>query len=111
MVLAAVTPPDITIPGPPDVAPGQDITTPEAFMQVLQNILGWAFAFALIIGVAMLIAAGILYITSAGGAKTKTAVNMMIFAVVGIAVAGFAWAIVNVMQGVFFGEDVTPVTQ
>jgi len=100
-------PPPTSFTGPGNIP--SDITTPEDFIGVMQNILGWAFAFAMIIGVAMLIIAGVMYITSMGSDRTKTAVSIMIYAIVGIAVTGFAWAIVNVVQTIFF-ETPTDVT-
>ena len=46
----------------------------------------------------MIIFSGIRYVTSAGdAAKTKAAQNSLIYAVVGLIVAIFAWAIVNMV--------------
>lgn len=103
MVAWAIVP---SVPKGPDINPAPDISSPGSFLSRIQNILGWAFAFALIIGVAMLIAAGIMYITSAGSARAGTAVKIMIAAIVGIAITGFAWAIINVVQGLFFSRTV-----
>ncbi|MBI3335193.1 MAG: hypothetical protein HY001_01715 [Candidatus Portnoybacteria bacterium] len=106
LVIAQGSPPPLAVT--PNFNVPSDVTTATAFIDILQNILGWAFAFAVVIGVAMLIVAGILYITAGGMGKAKMAASLMIFAIVGIAVAGFAWAIVNVLQNIFF-ENPTPV--
>lgn len=107
LVIAQGDEPPIFFTGPANIP--SDITTPTQFIDILQNILGWAFAFAVVIGVAMLIVAGIMYITAGGTGKAGLAAKLMIFAIVGIAVAGFAWAIVNVVQNIFF-ETPTDVT-
>ncbi len=108
--LAQVGPPPAgTLPG---TAPGNipiNIADPTHLFQTVQNILGWAFAFAVILGTAFIVAAGIIYITAgANSERVKTAVNMMIYAVIGIAITGFAWSIVNVAQSLIF---TTPLRQ
>lgn len=95
-----------SVPAGPAINPASDITSPTEFLARMQNILGWAFAFALILGVAMLIVAGIMYITAAGSGRADTAVKIMIAAIIGIAITGFAWAIINVVQGLFFTDTV-----
>ncbi len=99
--LAQVGPPS-TVPGPPSTAP-INLKTPTSLLQTIQNLLGWAFAFAVVIGTAMIVAAGIIYITAgANSERVKSAVTMMIYAVIGIAITGFAWSIVNVAQNLIF---------
>ena len=84
------------------VSDGIDIaTTPEmkgkqiegkgGLIQTVVNVLLW------VVG-ALSIFSGIRYVTSAGdAAKTKAAQNSLIYAVVGLIVAIFAWAIVNMV--------------
>lgn len=69
----------------------------------IQNILGWVFAFALIIGVAMLIVGGIMYMVAGGNEERAGAgIKMVIFAVVGIVIAGLAWSIVAIVNSIVF---------
>lgn len=98
-----------SIPGVPkssSLNPEPNLTTPTDLFTRMETILGWVFALALMLGVAMLIVAGIMYITAAGSSRADTAVKIMIYAIIGIAVAGFAWAIVNVAQGLLFSKTV-----
>ena len=75
------------------VSDGIDIaTTPEMKGKQIEGKGG------LIQTVVMIIFSGIRYVTSAGdAAKTKAAQNSLIYAVVGLIVAIFAWAIVNMV--------------
>jgi len=69
----------------------------------IQNVLGWVFAFALIIGVAMLIVGGIMYMVAGGNAeRAGVGIKMVIFAVVGIVIAGLAWSIVAIVNSIVF---------
>ena len=69
----------------------------------IQNILGWVFAFALIIGVAMLIVGGIMYMIAGGNEdRAGAGIKMVIFAVVGIVIAGLAWSIVAIVNSIVF---------
>ena len=88
------------------VSDGIDIaTTPEmkgkqiegkgGLIQTIVNVLLWVVG---ALSVIMIIFSGIRYVTSAGdAAKTKAAQNSLIYAVVGLIVAIFAWAIVNMV--------------
>ena len=69
----------------------------------IQNVLGWVFAFALIIGVAMLIVGGIMYMIAGGNEdRAGAGIKMVIFAVVGIVIAGLAWSIVAIVNSIVF---------
>ena len=69
----------------------------------IQNVLGWVFAFALIIGVAMLIVGGIMYMVAGGNEeRAGVGIKMVIFAVVGIVIAGLAWSIVAIVNSIVF---------
>lgn len=88
------------------VSDGIDIaTTPEmkgkqiegkgGLIQTIVNVLLWVVG---ALSVIMIIFSGIRYVTSAGdAAKTKAAQNSLIYAVVGLIVAIFAWTIVNMV--------------
>ena len=101
--LAAYTPVSPVVPTAPTINPST-ITTGQELLETLQNVLGWAFAFALVLGVAALIAGGILYITAGGAGKAKTATTIIIYAVAGIAITGFSWTLVNVVGNILFGK-------
>lgn len=101
--LAVYAPVSPVVPTAPTINPST-ITTGQELLDTMQNVLGWAFAFALVLGIAALIAAGILYITAGGAGKAKTATNIIIYAVAGIAITGFSWALVNVLGGILFGK-------
>ena len=74
---------------------GKSIDGKDGLIKTVVNILLWAVG---ILSVIMIIFSGIRYVTSAGdAAKTKAAQNSLIYAVVGLIVAIFAWAIVNMV--------------
>ena len=64
-------------------------------ISILINFLLWAVG---ILSVAMIIFSGFRYITSTGdAAKTKSAQTALTYSIVGLIVAVFAWAIVNIV--------------
>ena len=55
---------------------------------ILKKITNWFFGIVIMIAVIMIIAAGFNYVISAGNeAKVKTAMNLLIYALVGVAIA------------------------
>lgn len=93
------TPPSPTLN---PVNPRGGPTTVRDWFKIVQDVVGWLFTIAIIVGVAILIIAGIIYITSGGNTgRTGTAGKMVVYAIVGIAVAALAWAIVNLTGGFF----------
>ena len=74
---------------------GKSIDGKDGLIKTVVNILLWAVG---ILSVIMIIFSGFRYITSAGDAtKTKSAQSTLTYAVVGLIVAVFAWAIVNIV--------------
>lgn len=74
---------------------GKQIEGKGGLIQTIVNVLLWVVG---ALSVIMIIFSGIRYVTSAGdAAKTKAAQNSLIYAVVGLIVAIFAWAIVNMV--------------
>lgn len=64
-------------------------------ISILINFLLWTVG---ILSVVMIIFSGFRYITSAGdAAKTKSAQTALTYSIVGLIVAVFAWAIVNIV--------------
>ena len=74
---------------------GKSINGDNGLIKTVVNVLLWAVG---ILSVIMIIFSGFRYITSAGdAAKTKSAQSTLTYAVVGLIVAVFAWAIVNIV--------------
>ena len=79
-----------TIPQPDNV--------PGDFEQSIKNTTDWILGFVAMIAVLMLIWGGINYLTSAGDEdKAKTGKKTISYAIIGLVIAGIAYAIVNVI--------------
>ena len=75
----------------PDNVPGD-------FRQSIKNITDWILGFIAMIAVLMLIWGGVNYLTSAGDEdKAKTGKKTIQYAIIGLVVAGIAYAVVNVI--------------
>ena len=73
----------------------KSIAGEDGLISILINFLLWAVG---ILSVVMIIFSGFRYITSAGDAsKTKSAQTALTYSIVGLIVAVFAWAIVNIV--------------
>ena len=73
---------------------------------IFQDIIGWVFVIAVLLAVLTLIIAGIMYITAGGNQeKASKAAKMVMYALVGVAIAGLAWALVNVVGNFFLGKQ------
>lgn len=71
---------------------------PGDFEQSIKNITDWILGFVGMIAVLMIIWGGVLYLTSAGDEdKAKTGKRTVSYAIIGLVVAGIAYAIVNVI--------------
>ena len=74
---------------------GKSIDGDNGLIKTVVNVLLWSVG---ALSVIMIIFSGFRYITSAGDAtKTKSAQSTLTYAVVGLIVAVFAWAIVNIV--------------
>ena len=87
-----------------------DITAPDVKLTlfgttgILNKAVNWVFGLVIFVAVIMLIWAGFTYVTSAGNAeKMKTALNSVIYALIGIAIAilakGFVYMICQFVGG------------
>jgi len=87
-----------------------DITAPDIKLTlfgttgILNKAVNWVFGIVIFVAVIMLIWAGFTYVTSAGNAeKMKTALNSVIYALIGIAIAilakGFVYMICQFVGG------------
>lgn len=87
-------------------APGPILTTPGAISRLVVNVLNWLGGIVMVIAIIMLLWAAILYLT-AGASETahSKAKGVLIYAIVGIAIAVLAYSvrpfIQNVLQGYF----------
>jgi low temperature requirement protein LtrA len=90
--LSAISVPFVYAEEWPPTAPEVTMDSPIA---VVTLILNWFFGFVVIIAAIMIIAAGFIYVTSSGNAeKVKTAMNTLIYALIGLAVAILAKGLV-----------------
>jgi|GEM_PF-1063555 len=85
-----------------NIALGQDanlINIPEISLdpfQILWKAVNWFFNFVIIFGIIFIIYAGYTYVTSGGDSgKTKKAMQILMFALIGIAIALLAKALIN----------------
>ena len=71
---------------------------PGDFRQSIKNTTDWILGFVGMIAVLMLIWGGVIYLTSAGDEdKAKTGKKTIQYAIMGLVIAGIAYAIVNVI--------------
>ena len=100
----------------PFVALGQIIEPPGEMPDVsidlantINNVLNWLFAIAIIAAVAFLILAAINFITQGGDPKNhEKAKNMIIYALVGVAVAVLAKGLVALVENFIKGTVIGP---
>ena len=95
----AITPPGLTsgnlgVSGP--------IASTSDLVQKIMDLISWVAWFIGLAAVIMGLYAGILFITAAGDpAKVVTARNILLYAIVGIAVAVLAFSLVAISKSVF----------
>ena len=80
------------------VAPDKPGNVPGEFDTAVMNATNWLLGFVAMIAVLMIIWGGINYIGSAGNEDTaKTAKKTITYGLIGVVIAGFAYAIVKVI--------------
>lgn len=83
------------------VMPAQPVGTPGDFGQSIVNLTNWVLGFATMIAVLALIWGGMNYLTSAGDEeKAKSGKQTIKYALLGLIVAGIAYALVNVVVSI-----------
>lgn len=88
-----------TVPGSPI------ITSPSGIIQILYNILNFVAAAVFVISLIMLLWAAILFLTAGASETAHTkAKNVLIYAIVGIAVALLAYSIQPFLNNVLLGR-------
>ena len=81
--------------------PAQPVGTPGDFGQSIVNLTNWVLGFATMIAVLALIWGGMNYLTSAGNEETaKSGKQTIKYALLGLIVAGIAYALVNVVVSI-----------
>jgi len=96
-------------PTSPIIPPGYEannmignITNTDTLVGVIMGLVNWIAWFVGLLAVLMGLYAGILFITAGGNAETVTkARNILLYAIVGIAVAILAFSLVAISQSVF----------
>lgn len=79
-------------------SPAQPSGVPSEFDSAVLNATNWILGFVGMIAVLMIIWGGVLYLTSAGDEdKAKTGKRTLSYAIIGLAIAGIAYALVNVI--------------
>jgi len=79
-----------------------NITNTDTLVGVIMGLVNWIAWFVGLLAVLMGLYAGILFITAGGNAETVTkARNILLYAIVGIAVAILAFSLVAISQSVF----------
>jgi len=78
--------------------PTQPTDAPTSFDGVVMNATNWILGFVTMIAVLMIIWGGVQYLTSAGNQdQARSAKDTLKFALMGLVVAGIAYALVNVI--------------
>jgi len=79
-------------------SPSQPSGVPTDFDDAISNATNWILGFVGMIAVLMIIWGGVTYLTSAGDEdKAKTGKKTLSYAIIGLVVAGIAYAIVDVI--------------
>ena len=91
-----------TTGGPPTTLPNPTVTTTDAFWNLLCTGVLWFFGIVIIIAFVMLLVAAVNFMTAGGDeAKVETARRMLLYGVIGVAVALLARAILLVVANLF----------
>lgn len=97
------------VPRPP-IAPTGGPQTLQDILLLLSTLTGWMLAFAIVVGAGAIIGGGIMYLISGGNpSRAGIGMKMVIYGLVGIAIAGLAWTLVNVVGDIIFGTVFIPV--
>ena len=90
--------------GPPTEVP-KIAEDPQALINLLKKIGNWLFAILLAVAVVMLVVSGFLFVTAAGTPeKIEKARTILIYALIGVAIALAARGLVAVVVGILGGK-------
>jgi len=79
-------------------SPSRPSGVPSEFDSAVLNATNWILGFVGMIAVLMIIWGGVVYLTSAGDEdKARTGKKTLSYAIIGLAIAGIAYALVNVI--------------
>lgn len=77
----------------------------------LTDLSGWMLAFAIVGGVIMIIVSGIAYVFSRGDpAQAGKALKILMYSIIGVAIAALAWAIINIVSHFLTGNPIFALT-
>lgn len=80
------------------VAPDPPTNAPENFDDAVLNLTNWILGFAAMIAVLAIVWGGMMYIGSAGDEnKATTGKRTITYAIIGLVIAGIAYALVNII--------------
>ena len=83
---------------------------PESFDNAVLNLTNWILGFVSMIAVLMIIWGGVMYIGSAGDeTKATTGKRVVTYALIGLVIAGIAYALVNVIVTIVLAPAPPPV--
>lgn len=89
------------------IIPGEGPTTFARLLELLTDLSGWMLAFTLAGGVVMIIISGASYVMARGDTgKAGKATQMLMYSIIGIAIAALAWAIVNIVSDFLTGDKI-----
>ena len=79
-------------------APSRPSNVPKEFDSAILQLTNWLLGFVSLIGVLVVIWGGVNYLTSAGNEdQVRTAKDIIKYGLMGIVIAGLAYAVVNVI--------------
>jgi len=91
----------------PDAPVGKDSLTAEEIVTIIKKVTGWMQGIFFLLATIFILYAAFTYLTSGGDEeKTKKAKNIIVFAIIAIAVALLATAITPLVQ-TFLGTDIS----
>lgn len=80
------------------VAPSQPTGVPSSFDNAVLNLTNWVLGFVAMVAVLAIVWGGVMYIASSGDEnKASTGKRIVTYAIIGLVIAGIAYALVNVI--------------
>lgn len=109
ILLSFLALPALSVFGGAPIVPGPEPTTPQnlpnrSAFDVAQSLANWIFTILLVIAVIAILIGAFYFVTAGGDAeRIGTARSLVLYAVIGIIVAGFAWGLVSLARRLIEG--------
>lgn len=85
-----------------------DLPTTLNAAQVIQRGINWLFGIAAVVALAIIVWGGFAYMLALGDEKkASTAKNIILYAIIGLLIIGFSFAIISVVRDLIFGAGST----